>query len=152
MLAVENVARARAPGPVTGPAYDRDAILLRAYPQPPAWTIPLPVRKNIRITNPISGPGFTSLNRARRFVKRGMAEWVELGTSIRFIRDPRDHRDIASPANRLTGYWYERAAHEGVADLAALANTPVVAPAKLLKLGRRKGASRHTFLAAQGLA
>ena len=110
------------------------------------------MRKNIRITNPVSGPGFTSQNRAKRFVKRGLAEWVELDVSIRFVRDPRDHRDVASPANKvLTGYWYERSAHSGIAEISALANTPVVAAAKLLKLGKRKGASRHTFLATQGM-
>lgn len=32
------------------------------------------MRKNIRIENPIAGSGFTSLNRARRFVKRGLTK------------------------------------------------------------------------------
>lgn len=110
------------------------------------------MRKNIRIENPIAGAAFTSLNRARRFVKRGLAEWVAPGVSIRFIRDPRDHRDAASPIKEATRYWYERSVETGIAQLAALANTPVVAPSKLLNLGKRKGASRHTFLATRGLA
>ncbi len=111
------------------------------------------MRKNIRIENPIAGSGFTSLNRAKRFLKRGLAEWVEPGVSIRFIRDPRDHRDqSAQQSGGLTRYWYERAAHSGIADTAELANTPVVAAAKLLNLGKRKGASRHTFVAVRGLA
>lgn len=110
------------------------------------------MRKNIKIQNPIAGSGFTSLNRAKRFVKRGLAEWTEVGASIRFIRDPRDHRDAASPVKEATRYWYERSVQTGVANAAALANTPVVAPGVLLGLGKRKGASRHTFLAAQGLA
>jgi hypothetical protein len=113
---------------------------------------PLPVRKNIRIENPFSGRGFTSSNRAKRFVKHGLAKWVEPGISIRFLRNPTDHRDLSVRENvDATRYWYERSAHSGVAQLTALANTPVVAPAKLLGLGKRKGASRHTFLAAQGL-
>ena len=130
---------------------DAFRFLLRAYPQPPKRTIPPPVRKNIRIENPIAGAGFTSLNRAKRFVKRGLAEWVEPGASIRFVRDPRDHRDAASPVKEATRYWYERSVQTGMAQLAALANTPVVAPSKLLNLGKRKGASRHTFVAARGL-
>ncbi|HLI83860.1 MAG TPA: hypothetical protein VKV17_08075 [Bryobacteraceae bacterium] len=50
-----------------------------------------------------------------------------------------------------TRYWYERAAHTGMAQLAELANLPMVAPHVLLGMGKRKGASRHTFLAAQAL-
>jgi hypothetical protein len=49
------------------------------------------VRKNLRIEN-----------RAKRFVKRGLAEWVEPGGLIRVIPDPRDHRDAASPAKEAT--------------------------------------------------
>ena len=110
------------------------------------------MRKNIRITNPASGPGFTSLNRAKRFVKHCQAEWVQFGVSIRFLRNPRDHHDQSVLRNAgIAPYWYERASHEGIACIDALANTPVIAPAKLLGLGKRKGASRHTFLAAQGL-
>jgi hypothetical protein len=107
------------------------------------------VRKNIRIENPLSGAGFTSKNRAKRFVARGLAVWVEFGVAIRFLRDPRDHRE--SSARRqvdTTRYWYERAAHTGIAQLAELANLPMVAPHVLLGMGRRKGASRNTFLAA----
>jgi hypothetical protein len=110
------------------------------------------VRKSIRIDNPLSGPGFTSRNRAKRFVKHGLAQWAEFGISIRFIRDPRDHRDQSARQNvEVKPYWYERAAHTGIASPAALANTPVVASGILLGLGKRKGASRHTFLAAQGI-
>jgi len=130
---------------------DAFRFLLRAYPQPPKRTIPPPVRKNIKIENPIGGSGFTSLNRARRFVKRGLAGWIEPGASIRFVRDPRDHRDAASPVKEATRYWYERSVQTGLAHVTALANTPVVALSKLLNLGKRKGASRHTFLATRGL-
>ncbi len=110
------------------------------------------MRKNIRIENPLSGAGFTSKNRAKRFVARGLAVWVEFGVSIRFLRDPRDHREAAARQQAATTrYWYERAAHTGIAQLAELSNLPVVAPHVLLGMGRCKGASRHTFLAAQGV-
>jgi len=110
------------------------------------------VRKNIRITNPVSGPGFTSLNRAKRFVKHGDAEWVQSGISIRFLRNPCNRRDHSVLRNAgAAPYWYDRASREGIARIDALANTPVIAPARLLGLGKRKGASRHTFLATQGL-
>ena len=110
------------------------------------------MRKNIRIENPLSGSGFTSRNRAKRFIARGLAEWVEFGVSIRFLRDPRDHRECATAKQvDATRYWYERASHSGVAQFGELANLPVVAPGILLGIGRRKGASRHTFLAANGV-
>jgi hypothetical protein len=110
------------------------------------------VCKNIRIENPLSGAGFTSKNRAKRFVARGLAVWVEFGVSIRFLRDPRDHRESSARKQvDTTRYWYERAAHTGMAQLAELANLPMVAPHVLLGMGKRKGASRHTFLAAQSV-
>lgn len=84
-------------------------------------------------------------------MKHGLAEWVEFGASIRFVRDQRDHREQSTHQNAIVKpYWYDRAAHAGVASATALANTPVVAPGILLGLGKRKGASRHTFLATRG--
>ncbi len=107
------------------------------------------MRKNIRIENPVSGCGFTSRNRAKRFVAQGRAEWVEPGVSIRFI--PLDHRHTSAQASvDATRYWYERAAGSGMAGLTELANLPMIAPGMALGLGRRKGASRHTFLANSG--
>jgi hypothetical protein len=50
-----------------------------------------------------------------------------------------------------TALSYDLAACTGMARLGDLANTPVVPAALLLGLGRRKGASRHTFLATQGI-
>jgi hypothetical protein len=106
--------------------------------------------KNIRIENPVSECGFTSKNRAKRFVAQGRAEWVQAGVSIRFIQS--DHRhSSAQKAVDQTRYWYERAANTGMAQLAELANLPMIAPAVALGVGRRKGASRSTFLATQGL-
>ncbi len=108
------------------------------------------MRKNIRIENPVAGCGFTSRNRAKRFMAQGRAEWVEAGVSIRFIQSDHRHYSAQKTAN-ATRFWYDRAANRGMAGLTELANLPVIAPAKMLGLGKRKGASRHTFLATQGL-
>ena len=105
--------------------------------------------KDIRIENPVSGRGFTSKNRAKRFVAQGRAAWVQAGVSIRFIKS--DHRHASAQAAADHTRWsYDRAAHEGMAQIADLANLPVIQPARLLGIGRRKGATRNTFLATQG--
>ena len=107
--------------------------------------------KVIRIENPVSDCRFTSKNRAQRFVAQGRAEWVEPGASIRFIQS--DHRHCSAQKSvDATRYWYERAVTTGMAGITELANLPMIMPAKFLGIGRRKGASRHTFLAAQGFA
>jgi hypothetical protein len=107
------------------------------------------MRKNIRIENPVSGCGFTSKNRAQRFVAQGRAEWVQAGVSIRFVQS--DHRHSSAQATVDATRWsYDRAARTGVAQMADLANMPVIRPAVLMGIGRRKGASRQTFLATQG--
>ena len=108
--------------------------------------------KSIRIENPVSGPGFTTANRANRFIRDGQAAWAVPGVAIRFLRDPRNHRDrsVSQNASPVLPYWYERAAHAGIALESALAMTPVTSPAIALGRGKLKGASRYTFLAAQG--
>ena len=107
------------------------------------------MRKNIRIENPVSGCGFTSKNRANRFVAQGRAEWVQAGVSIRFVQS--DHRHTSAQTSVDATRWsYDRAAHTGFAGIAELANLPMIAPGVALGLGRRKGASRHTFLATEG--
>lgn len=108
------------------------------------------MRKNIRIENPVSGCGFTSKNRAKRFVAQGRAEWVEAGVSIRFIQSDHRHNSAQRSVDQ-TRYWYARAANTGLAQLEGMANLPMIAPAVALGVGRRKGAGRHTFLATQGL-
>jgi len=107
------------------------------------------MRKDIRIDNPVSGCGFTSKNRAKRFVAQGRAEWVQAGVSIRFVQSDHRHTSAQKAADQ-TRYWYERAANTGLAQLAELAHLPMIAPEVALGIGRRKGASRHTFLATQG--
>ena len=107
------------------------------------------MRKNIQIENPVSGCGFTSKNRANRFVAQGRAEWVQAGVSIRFVQS--DHRHTSAQTSVDATRWsYDRAAHTGMAGIAELANLPMIAPGVALGLGRRKGASRHTFLATEG--
>jgi hypothetical protein len=49
-----------------------------------------------------------------------------------------------------TRWSYDRAANTGMAGIAELANLPMIAPGVALGIGRRKGATRHTFLATQG--
>jgi hypothetical protein len=107
------------------------------------------MRKDIRIENPVSGCGFTSKNRAKRFVAQGRAVWVQAGVSIRFVQS--DHRHTSAQTSVDATRWsYDRAAHTGMAGIAELANLPMIAPGVALGLGRRKGASRHTFLATEG--
>jgi len=115
--------------------------------------------KNIRIENPMagpgrtpSGPGYTSWNRACRYVNRGQAVWSNFGVAIRFVSAESNHRvQSAQRSVDRTIRGYDLAAYGSMAQMHELTNVPVIAPAILLKLGRRKGASRHTFLAAQGL-
>ena len=107
------------------------------------------MRKNIRIENPVSGCGFTSKNRANRFVAQGRAEWVQAGVSIRFVQS--DHRHTSAQTSVDATRWsYDRAAHTGMAGIAELANLPMIAPGVALGIGRRKGASRHTVSATEG--
>jgi hypothetical protein len=92
--------------------------------------------QDIRIVNPVAGCGFTSANRARRFVAQGRAVWIEPEVSIRFVQS--DHRHRSAGASLVaTRYWYDRATHSGMAQLAALANLPMIAPAVALGLGAR---------------
>jgi hypothetical protein len=108
------------------------------------------MRKNIRIENPVSGCGFTSKNRAKRFVAQGRAEWVQAEVSIRFV--PSDHRHISvQKSAELTRYWYERAVNTGMAQLADLVHLPVIAPAVALGMGRRKGATETHVLGDAGV-
>lgn len=107
-------------------------------------------QKSIRIANPVAGHGFTTKNRARRFVAQGRAVWVVPDVVIRFVGADRRH-GAAKRSVDNTRAGYDRAALTGMARLPELAALPMVAPAVALNLGKRKGASRYTFLAIQGL-
>jgi hypothetical protein len=108
------------------------------------------MRKHIQIENPISGTGWTSRSRAKRYVAKGIAEWVEFGASIRFCRAG-DHqsRSVQRVVDE-TAMAYDRAANGGLATLGDLRHLPVVMPAIALGGSYPKGASRSTFLATQG--
>lgn len=101
------------------------------------------MRKNIKITNPLEGPGWTSRQRAKRYVVHGAAEWVEFGSSIRFLR-AETHCE-ASIKRSTADCGYDVAANTGMATATELANLPMVAVGKFLGFGRRKGASRSAF-------
>lgn len=107
--------------------------------------------KDVRIVNPASDRPFTSRNRARRFVKSGRAVWADAGeSSIRILSA--DHRHHAAKCSvDATAHSYDSSAHDGIAQLAALIHVPVIAPAVLVGLSRRKGATRHTFVATMGM-
>lgn len=85
-------------------------------------------------------------------MSRGVARWVEDYNGrgcLQFVAVGATAADIAASVARNIAY--DGAACTGMARLAELANLPMVAPAVLLGIGRRKGASRHTFLAIPGL-
>jgi hypothetical protein len=111
-------------------------------------------RVDVRILNPVSGRGYTSRKCAHRYVQRGVARWVKDNSG----RDCLEFVAIGSIAGviaasvasvaRETAYDY--AAHFGIARLPELANLPMIAPGVALGMGRRKGATRNTFLVTQG--
>ena len=103
--------------------------------------------KNIRIENPVSDHGFTSKQRAKRFVAKKLAAWVVFGVSIRFTSTV--YRAAAKSVDKST-CGYDRASGTGMARARELAAIPVVAPAKALGFGKNSGANRHTFMAARG--
>src|SRR5437867_2250628 len=109
-------------------------------------------RVDVRILNPASGRGYTSRKCAERYVRRGHARWVKDTSGrdcLEFVANGAIAAIISASVTRETAY--DRAAHTGMARIGDLANLPMIAPAVLLGLGKRKGASRHTFLATQGL-
>lgn len=101
--------------------------------------------KHIRIENPVSGCGYTSRNRAKRFVSQGRAAWTSQ-SSIRFVAQDHRHTSAQQSVDN-TIRSYDRAAHSGIATYRELANLPLVAPGVLLGFGRRKGAGAGTFRA-----
>ena len=106
---------------------------------------------DVRILNPASGRGYTSRKCAERYVRRGVARWVKDSGGhdcLEFVASSAIAVSIAASVARETAY--DRAAHTGAAQIAELANLPMIMPAVALGIGRRKGASRHTFLATQG--
>jgi len=108
------------------------------------------MRKNIRIENPISGEGWTSRNRAKRFVAKGVAEWVKFGETIRFCRQG-DHqsRSVRRVIDE-TAMAYDRAAGNGRATLDAMANVPMRRPILAFGVGLPKRNGRRPSFATLG--
>jgi hypothetical protein len=105
---------------------------------------------DVRILNPASGRGYTSRKCAERCVGRCVARWVKDDSGrdcLEFISGGAVASIVAASVVRETAY--DRAAHTGMAQLAELANLPMIAPGVAMGFGRRKGASRHTFLATE---
>lgn len=105
---------------------------------------------DVRILNPASGRGYTSRKCAGRYVQRGVARWVKDNSGrdcLEFVTDGTIAPIIAASVARETAY--DRAANTGMARLSELANLPMIRPGVILGLGKRKGASRHTFLVNQ---
>ncbi len=101
------------------------------------------MRKNIRIENPISGTGWTTRNRAKRFIAKGIAEWAEFGVSIRFTRAGDHQSHSVRRVVDATALAYDRVAGTGMAQIEDLANLPMVNPGRLLGCGRNTGVSRR---------
>jgi len=75
----------------------------------------------IRILNPLGDSQHTSLFNAKRYVMKGLAQWV--GPAIEFTRNPNDHRDAS--AQRTLEIGYDRAAGTGLARKEAVRHLPV---------------------------
>jgi hypothetical protein len=84
--------------------------------------------RTIRITNPVSGSGYTNRNRAKRFVASGRARWVGPSTIEFVLGDPR--HQAAKHSARTTEIGYDRV--DRVLNTREMANVPIIAPWKLL--------------------
>lgn len=89
----------------------------------------------ILILNPL-GNGSTSRKRAKAYVHRGLADWVERGVSIRFHRQGLDHRERSAQISvgTLTGLNYDRI--DRLLQPREAANIPVVQAWRLYGCGQ----------------
>jgi hypothetical protein len=110
-----------------------------------------PAEPDVRILNPFAGRGYTSKKRAERYVRRGVARWVDRGgrACLQFVASGITAEAIALSVARNIGY--DLASCEGISKLREMHNVPIVRPGKMMNIGKRKGATRQTFLASQGL-
>ena len=101
-------------------------------------TLPLPLKMHspVKITNPAGGVGWTNRKRAKSYVRRGRASWLDDHT-IQFIHQTIDSVVITSA--RLSEFEYDRAAHNGIASRDAIKHLPVAGPVDRL-LTRRSAA------------
>lgn len=93
--------------------------------------------RSIKILNPAGGVGWTNRKRAKAYVRRGRARWIDDGT-IQFIESDSNTAAIASA--RLREIDYDRAARTGCASLDAIRNLPMVGPIERLYVERRRAA------------
>jgi hypothetical protein len=88
----------------------------------------------VRVINPAGGCGFTSLEHARRYVRRKTAAWEGEGVAIRFLDvSPRADRVLAS-ARAACRY------DDGLASLGDVEGLPVAGSAIRLFTGKRQAA------------
>jgi hypothetical protein len=81
------------------------------------------MRKHIRIENPVAGAGWTSRQKAKKFVANGVAEWVRFGDTIRFITQHPSRAAVQRSVD-TTRNAYDRASGTGMASLKAIQNLP----------------------------
>jgi hypothetical protein len=86
-----------------------------------------PKKIRVEILNPVAGCGYTSLAHARRYVKRGRAEWAnDAGvTKLRFVNAHHAHESARIRASAIT----RRGEGIGMASLEAVEGLPVAGPA-----------------------
>ena len=91
-----------------------------------------PRKTKVRIDNPIAGSGITSLAHARRYVKRGLAQWSS-DTSIKML----DSHQRESAKRTIRPIVTDG---RGFATLEAVQNLPCAGPAIRAFYGRRESA------------
>jgi hypothetical protein len=90
--------------------------------------------KKIEVANPLQPHcRFISVDSARNYVKRGLAEWRGL-RRIHFIRSQTDHREVSAhtTAARVSASGYDSASHSGFLRRTEAPNIPFVGNIDLL--------------------
>ena len=89
-------------------------------------------KRIVRITNPASGPGWTSQRRANEYVRQGRARRVPGG--IEFLASNSRHRAVVQAVETE----YDIASRSGFANLEALRNLPMVGRVELMLTERSR--------------
>lgn len=93
-------------------------------------------RREVKILNPAgSSCGWTSLKKAREYVRRGRARLK--GNTLEFIADNSGHL-AAVASDRRCGY--DRAASTGMLNTAQMKHIPIIQPEKMLIRRSRRAA------------
>lgn len=107
-------------------------------------------KRSVRIHNPAGGFGWTSTKSAIEYIKRGRARYCADG-SIEFITSTEHVSCSIRKSVDLTLAGYDRDVSSGaISTERAMIGVPIACPGVALNFGRRKGASRSTFLVTQG--